>query len=413
MLRLELLNFLLDYGSDLVGFEFHGHSCRSSADGGFAIGWRSSRRRRCRRCGARRRRSARDRSGRSRIGSPPSMPRRLVGDLLGHRVVERRRRWSSRTRHAAAQLVVKHVRLAVDRPQAVEPAVPRHDLEEVDQQRPRPAAPSTRSSMPTFSSGETRTEAKNRLELGKAVEHVGHQGVELVEHRVGRPAFSAASKQRLGIDVGDVLDARRRPPSRPPCGRRVRCVSSAIACGSCQVRRATWACVSSAGLLVDEPGHGLLDQPGVVGRLELAPGRSCRPDSTARSALRSASSFSAAAVAASISRNARCCSAWASPLALSSISRPTCSASRRPWSRMPRTSFFASASFCSYSARIVLAFWLALSASAIWSAIRLLALVEPLGDRPPGELPENRPAARGTRRRSRWPGRSGTPADWG
>ena len=28
-LRLVLLNFLLDYGSDLVGFEFHGRSCRS------------------------------------------------------------------------------------------------------------------------------------------------------------------------------------------------------------------------------------------------------------------------------------------------------------------------------------------------------------------------------------------------
>ena len=26
--RFELLNFLLDYGSDLVGFELHGHSCR-------------------------------------------------------------------------------------------------------------------------------------------------------------------------------------------------------------------------------------------------------------------------------------------------------------------------------------------------------------------------------------------------
>ena len=38
---LELLNFLLDYGSDLVGFESHGRSCRSSVDGWFAIGWRS------------------------------------------------------------------------------------------------------------------------------------------------------------------------------------------------------------------------------------------------------------------------------------------------------------------------------------------------------------------------------------
>ena len=26
--RFELLNFLLNDGSDLVGFEFHGHSCR-------------------------------------------------------------------------------------------------------------------------------------------------------------------------------------------------------------------------------------------------------------------------------------------------------------------------------------------------------------------------------------------------
>ncbi len=30
-LGLELLNFLLDNGSDLVGFEFHGRSCQSFA----------------------------------------------------------------------------------------------------------------------------------------------------------------------------------------------------------------------------------------------------------------------------------------------------------------------------------------------------------------------------------------------
>ena len=79
---LELLNFLLDDGSDLVGFEFHGHSCRSSVDGSSAIGWRSSRRRPCRRRGARRRRSssgsttrsstARRRAGRG--GSAASWP---------------------------------------------------------------------------------------------------------------------------------------------------------------------------------------------------------------------------------------------------------------------------------------------------------------------------------------------------
>ena len=36
-LRLELLNFLLDDGSDLVGFEFHGRSCRSSACACFRV----------------------------------------------------------------------------------------------------------------------------------------------------------------------------------------------------------------------------------------------------------------------------------------------------------------------------------------------------------------------------------------
>ena len=35
---LELLDFMLDNGSDLVGFESHGHSCRSSAGDAVAVG---------------------------------------------------------------------------------------------------------------------------------------------------------------------------------------------------------------------------------------------------------------------------------------------------------------------------------------------------------------------------------------
>ena len=54
-------NLLLDHGSDLVGFEFHGRSCQSSVDGHAPTGWRCSRRKRYLPRGRQYHRSVRDR----------------------------------------------------------------------------------------------------------------------------------------------------------------------------------------------------------------------------------------------------------------------------------------------------------------------------------------------------------------
>ena len=218
--RLELLNFLLDNGSDLVGFEFHGHSCRSSADGDFAVGWRSSRRRRCRRCGARRRRSG--------SGSTSVFEDRLAAEL-GPQAM--RDAWLASAGssgvgggqpHADAvpQLVVQARASGGGSPAGSRAgrAGPRPSESSATSGDTRP--PSTRSSIADFSSGETRAEARTASSLGKRSSTSAITRVELLERPppFGRPSRPRRSK-RLGVDVGNVLDAHVGLDAGPRCGR--------------------------------------------------------------------------------------------------------------------------------------------------------------------------------------------------
>ena len=141
----------------------------------------------------------------STIGSPSSLPRRL-STIRATIAASERRGGGQPHGDAAAQLVVQDVRLAVDRPQAIEPSVPGHDLEEVDQhgdtRPPKHLVDQCRLFL-----GQHQDRVQNGLQLRKPVDHVGHHGVELLDHRRRLAGPLGRVEQGLGVHVGDVLDA--------------------------------------------------------------------------------------------------------------------------------------------------------------------------------------------------------------
>ena len=135
---LELFNFLLDYGSDLVGFESHEHSYRSSAGEWIATGWRRSRRRRCRQCEGRPRRSTPDRRRSPESAAGPATRAKAAAISLDLLRIDRGGRGQADA-DVALHLLVQFSGLLPDRPQAIQAAVPRYDLEEIQQQPGNPA----------------------------------------------------------------------------------------------------------------------------------------------------------------------------------------------------------------------------------------------------------------------------------
>ena len=106
----------------------------------------------------------------------------------------------------ALQLLEHSSGLAADRPQAVETAVPRDDLEEIQQQ-----AGNLRGEDAIEDDGlllgADQERGEDRLELGELGKDLAHDGVQFVEHGERRPRMFRGGHQGAGVDLADLLPA--------------------------------------------------------------------------------------------------------------------------------------------------------------------------------------------------------------
>ena len=162
---------------------------------------------------ARDRRSARGRARR------PSTPRKLAASL-GRLAASSGVGGGQPHADPPAQPVVRSAGLAADGPQAVEPAVPRHHLEEVRQTRPRLGPPRTRSRIARLLLVRDQREARMASSLGNCGRRLrsSRRRTPRAPSSVLPGLLSAPPRPRRHRRRRSAR-RRRRPRFGPRCGR--------------------------------------------------------------------------------------------------------------------------------------------------------------------------------------------------